>query len=139
MEPQQGTGASAYLNDAHNVGVSNNEVQTICSGQAAGSLYLHEGTLYNPLGYALVVDALQNPGPGDATRINLSTVCDDYLTPGLGLSNLLETESTLLIALVKILIYPNPTVDEPPIKSKVSYHHLSALSLTYNRLRHFLT
>lgn len=119
VEPQQGTGASAFLNDARKVGVSNNEVQTICAGQPAGSFYTHEGTLYNSLGYSLAVDALTHSGPGQVSRLsNLNTICSYYLTPGLNLADFLETENSILIAGIAILAYPNKVTQEPPIKSK---------------------
>ncbi|TKA74703.1 hypothetical protein B0A55_05096 [Friedmanniomyces simplex] len=117
VEPQQGTGASAFLNDARNIGVSNNEVQTVCAGQPAGSFYTHEGTLYNALGYALAVDALSHSGPGQASRLNLATVCANYLTPGLDLADFLLTENSIAIAGLAILVYPNKVVAEPAIKS----------------------
>ena len=118
VEPQQGTGASAFLNDARGVGVSNNEVQTVCAGQAAGTFYTHEGTLYNPLGYALVQDALTHDGPGQTSRLSLGSVCNNYLTPGLDLSGFLLTENSIAIAGLAIIVYPNKVLVEPAIKSK---------------------
>lgn len=41
VQPQSGTGASAFLRDERGVGVSNNEVQLVCPGQAAGGFYGH--------------------------------------------------------------------------------------------------
>ncbi|KAF2717762.1 alpha/beta-hydrolase [Polychaeton citri CBS 116435] len=117
VQPQSGTGASAFLKDARNVGVTNNEVQSICTGQAAGSFYTHEGTLYNPLGFALAVDALTHAGPGSASRVRLSTVCNDYITLGLDLGDFLLTENTVLIAGISILAYPFKVFNEPAIKS----------------------
>jgi hypothetical protein len=111
VEPQQGTGASAFLN-----GASNNEVQTVCQGQPAGTFYTHEGTLYNPLGFALTKDALSHKGPGKAQRLDLTTVCSTYLTPGLDLADFLLTENSILIAGLTILTYPNKVFVEPPIK-----------------------
>ena len=49
IQPQSGTNASAYMQDARHVGVTNNEVQVICPGLPAGGDYTHEGMLYNPL------------------------------------------------------------------------------------------
>ncbi|EMD00999.1 hypothetical protein BAUCODRAFT_191248 [Baudoinia panamericana UAMH 10762] len=118
VEPQQGTGASAFLLGNNGIAVSNNEVQTVCAGQAAGSFYTHEGTLYNPLGYALAVDALSHDGPGNPSRLDLPTVCSQYLTPGLDLGDFLETENSILIAGLAIGVYPNKVVTEPAIKSK---------------------
>ncbi|KAK3114140.1 hypothetical protein LTR53_007854 [Teratosphaeriaceae sp. CCFEE 6253] len=120
VEPQQGTGASAFLLDARGVGVSNNEVQSICPGQPAGSFYTHEGTLYNALGFALAVDALGHAGPGQASRLDLAKVCAAYLTPGLDLADFLLTEDSILIAGLAILAYPGKVVAEPAIKGYAS-------------------
>lgn len=129
VEPQQGTGASAYLLDARGVGVTNNEVQLVCAGQIAGSFYTHEGTLYNPLGFALAVDAIQHDGPGQMSRLNLAQVCSTYLTPGLDLTDFLLTENSILIAGIAILEDPDKVFVEPPIKGttlKRCSHYFSA-------------
>ena len=119
VEPQQGTNASAFILDARNKGVSNNEVQTVCPpGNPGGSFYTHEGTLYNPLGFALAVDALKNPGPGRASRLDLSSVCSTYLTPGLDLADFLLTENAILVAGAALVAYPNKVLKEPAIRCK---------------------
>ena len=123
VQPQTGKGASAFLKDARNVGASNNEVQKVCPGQPAGSFFTHEGTLYNSLGFYLMVDALTHDGPGEVQRLDLSSVCSYYLTPGLDLGDFLVTENTLLIAGVSILTYPDPVTAEPPIRSKLLCPH----------------
>ena len=120
VEPQQGTGASAYLLKARGVGVSNNEVQLICPDQPAGSFYTHEGILYNPIGYALAVDALAHDGPGKVSRLDLGTICPLYLSPGLDLADFLLTENTILVAGIATLLYPDKTTVEPPIKGKAT-------------------
>lgn len=117
VEPQQGRGASAFLKDVRRKGVTNNEVQAVCpDGSPGGSFYTHEGTLYNPLGFALFVDALTHDGPGRPSRLNLDKVCSTYLTDGLDLADFLLTENSILIAGIAILAYPNKVLDEPPIK-----------------------
>ena len=90
----------------------------MCAGQLAGSLYTHEGTLYNPLGFALLKDALANKGEGRPSRLDLGSVCNDFLTPGLVLSNLLETENSVVIAAAAILTYPERLFEEPAIKGE---------------------
>lgn len=117
VEPQQGRGASAFLKNARGIGASNNQVQLVCPpGSPARSFYTHEGTLYNPLGYALMVDALSHDGPGKADRLDLDAVCENYFTPGLDVTDFLLTENSILIAGVAILTYPNKVFDEPQIK-----------------------
>jgi len=117
VEPQQGTGASAYLLDARNVGVTNNEFQTICPGQVAGSLYTHEGALYNPIGFALVKDALTHSGPGQVSRIDTTALCGQYLATGLDLGDLLLTENSILVAGVALVLHQPKVTEEPAIMS----------------------
>ena len=117
VEPQSGENASGRLLDARGIGASNNEVQVVCEGQLAGSLYTHEGTLYNPLGFALLKDALANEGVGQPSRLDLGSVCNDYITPDLVLSDFLVTENTLLVAALSILAYPEKVFDEPAIRA----------------------
>jgi hypothetical protein len=93
VQPQSGTSASGYMNDERGEGVSNTDVQAVCPGQPAGGIVTHEGLLYNPLAYALAVDALQNWGPGSLDRIDVAEVCSQIVAPGLGLDDLLSTES----------------------------------------------
>ncbi|KAF2423116.1 alpha/beta-hydrolase [Tothia fuscella] len=117
VQPQSPvTGASAFLNDARNVGVSNNQVQAICGGRPAGLVYTHEGVLYNPLGVALAMDVLRNGGPGRIDRINLDVVCNQIVGTGLGLNNVVLTEKAIGIAAVRILLEDNKVFDEPGIK-----------------------
>jgi hypothetical protein len=117
VEPQMGTGASAYIKDERKVGVSNTQLQLACPGQIAGSFYTHEGMLVNPLAWALAVDALTHDGPGDLSRIDLDTVCGQFLPPGLTLEDFLGTEATLVLAAVNIIEYGYIGEDEPPIKA----------------------
>ncbi|KAF2482284.1 hypothetical protein BDY17DRAFT_324579 [Neohortaea acidophila] len=116
VEPQQGTGASGYLLSSSSAAASNNEVQVVCAGKPAGSFYTHEGTLYNPLGFALLKDALTHSGPGQASRLDLNTVCSTYLTPGLDLADFLLTEDVIVDAVVATGLYPHDVTTEPPIK-----------------------
>lgn len=115
VEPQRGADASAYLLDAHNVGVTNNQVQLVCPGQVAGSIYTHESMLVNPVAWALVVDALTHDGPGQASRIDRNTVCGQFLPPGLTIDDFLGTEATNVLAIVDVLEFGSWTSQEPPI------------------------
>jgi hypothetical protein len=116
VQPQFGDNASGSLLDARGAGASNNEVQVVCKGELAGSLYTHEGVLYNPLSFALLKDALANNGTGQPSRLNLQSVCNDYLTPELDLADFLLTENSILVAGLAILTYPDKVNEEPPIK-----------------------
>ncbi|KAL1307001.1 hypothetical protein AAFC00_005631 [Neodothiora populina] len=115
VEPQAGTGASAYLNDARRVGVTNNEVQTVCAGLAGGSFYTHEGMLYNPLAFALAKDALTNGGPGQVSRIDTTAVCNQYLATGLNIGDFLLTENAVLVAGLALITYLPKATEEPAI------------------------
>lgn len=117
VQPQSGVNASAYMLDARNVGVSNNELQTVCAAQPAGGVYTHEGVLYNSLAWALVIDALNNPGPANPARMNLVSVCGQEIAPEENLADVLGTEGLLLIAMAEIGQYQPKTSSEPPTAS----------------------
>lgn len=118
VQPQSGTGASAFLNDARGVGVTNNEVQVVCAGKGlASTVYTHEGVLYNPLSLALMKDAMANAGPGRVDRLDLNSVCAPYLTPGLGLGDFLVTENSIVIAGLNVLLGQPRTKVEPALQA----------------------
>lgn len=116
VEPQSGELASAFIQDARGVGVSNNEVQVLCKGTEADSLYTHEGTLYNPIGYALAIDALTHDGPGDFNRVGASA-CNTYLAQGLDEGDLVVTETSILVAAVALIFDKDKSYHEPAIKA----------------------
>lgn len=115
VQPQEGTGASAYLLDERSVGVTNAEVQKVCAGKPGGSFYTHESMLINPLSFALAKDALIHDGPGKISRLDLGTVCASSLAPGLGLEDLLITENSILIAGITLVTYLPKVKQEPAI------------------------
>lgn len=116
VQPQRGLEASAFLLDSRKVGVTNFEVQKVCATYPAGTFYTHEGVLYNPLAFAVAVDALTNDGPGNLSRIAVEEICSTYLAPGLGLDELLVTENAILTAGLSLLLYLPKVVDEPAIR-----------------------
>ncbi|KAJ5092124.1 hypothetical protein NUU61_006994 [Penicillium alfredii] len=116
VQPMSGPNASARLGDVRNVGVTNAHLQTVCAGQPAGGFYTHDGVLYNPLAWALAIDAITHDGPASLSRINLAQVCQGILWPTLDLKDMLATEGLLLIAVMELLAYQPPALDEPPIK-----------------------
>ncbi|PNP77075.1 hypothetical protein FNYG_09688 [Fusarium nygamai] len=116
VQPQEGTGASAYLLDERKVGVTNAEVQKVCAGKPGGSFYTHESMLINPLSFALAKDALTHDGPGKISRLDLGTVCASPLAPGLGLEDLLITENAIIIAAISLVTYLPKVKEEPVIR-----------------------
>lgn len=118
VEPQQNPNASAILSDVRKVGVTNNALQTICAGYPSGSggFFTHEGVLYNNLAFALAKDAITHDGPGQATRLDLASVCSAPVAPGLGLPDVLSTEFTIPLALYGILTYVPKVFVEPGLR-----------------------
>ena len=119
VQPQIDPFASAILSDARGVGVSNTEVQEACPAQIAGGIYTHEGMLSNPISYALAIDALTHPGPGDFSRVD-KALCADLAAPGLSSADVLATEEVIDIVLLNIIIYPLKVTAEPAVTSYAS-------------------
>jgi hypothetical protein len=121
VEPQQGTGASAFLHDARKVGVSNNDLQEICPLLPGGSFYTHEGVLYNPVAFGLVKDVLINGGAAKSSRLDLHHLCNIYLADGLDVGDLLLTEDSILVAALGLILYVPKVSVEPAIRSYATY------------------
>lgn len=120
VEPQQTPpGASAMVNDARNVGVTNAQIQNICPAgtPAGGPNFGHESTLYNAVTFALAKDALQNSGPGSISRSGASSMCSMFAAPGLDLEDIFATEFLIPLAGFNIETYPQKVLTEPPIKA----------------------
>ncbi|KAH7406625.1 hypothetical protein DE146DRAFT_607581 [Phaeosphaeria sp. MPI-PUGE-AT-0046c] len=115
VEPQQGTIASAFMNDARGVGASNHEVQRVCAGRLGGGFYGHASVLAHPLTYALIVDALNNSGPGSLSRIDVDSVCSNIVAPGLDLDDFIATLGLIPVAGVTLLAYPDRRLAEPQL------------------------
>jgi hypothetical protein len=73
--------------------------------------------LFNPLTYALIVDALQNDGPGNLGRIDVKSVCSSYAAPGLDLDDVLATSGLIPVAGVLLLAYPQKSLMEPKLRA----------------------
>ena len=73
--------------------------------------------LYNPVAVALAIDALTHEGPGELSRLDLTTICAPFVAEGLDLTDLLLTEEALIIAAANLLFYEPKQLLEPPLKS----------------------
>ncbi|CAF1120498.1 unnamed protein product [Adineta ricciae] len=113
VQPQSGPQASGLLLNA-----SNNLIQDICPLQPAGLIYTHEGMLYNPLGYALAVDALTHEGHADVNRMlrQNPAICLLLTTPGLTVEDVLIAETTIITFALNIITYSPKQFNEPSIK-----------------------
>ncbi|KAL1611999.1 hypothetical protein SLS60_000222 [Paraconiothyrium brasiliense] len=120
VEPQQDPNASAFINDARGVGVSNNEIQSRCGAAPAGAFGTHESLLFNGFVVTLALEALKKGTAVQASEIDLATVCQQAVYPGLDLTDVLATEALIPLAAVNILEYIGAgkgTLDEPALRS----------------------
>jgi hypothetical protein len=75
--------------------------------------------MYNSVAYALVVDALKNPGPGSFARVEGQ--CADAVAAGISLSDVIETESLIPLAVLGIFSYLPKALSEPALKDYATY------------------
>jgi pimeloyl-ACP methyl ester carboxylesterase len=101
--PNLGPAASSALHTGPGR-ISNVAVQSICPLHLADHLTM--GT-FDPVGYALVMDALTHTGPAAAARVN-SSVCTQLTMPGVTLqsaiANLLRVG---VVAATQVALYPH--------------------------------
>ncbi|KAJ0414025.1 hypothetical protein BJY00DRAFT_46244 [Aspergillus carlsbadensis] len=116
VQPQDGVEASAYLLDARNVGVTNNQVQVVCDNRLA--IVLHEGALFNALAWGLIQDALTHDGPGRPDRLDTAALCDEDAAPGM--DPLAVGAAILASAVGNIVASPATTLREAPIAAYAS-------------------
>ncbi|KAI6853475.1 alpha/beta-hydrolase, partial [Hortaea werneckii] len=119
VEPQQDPNASGSLNDARGVGVSNVELQNICTAALPGGTPNndHEGVLYNALAYALAIDALTHSGePGRVERVDAQAECAKFAADGLSLADVLATHALIPLAVGNVLAYQPKVAQEPAIR-----------------------
>lgn len=75
---------------------------------------------YNPLTWALAIDAIVHEGPASLFRLDLAEVCGQVLAPELELEDLLGTEGLLLVAAAEVVSYQPQATSEPPIRGYAS-------------------
>src|SRR5258708_35846141 len=92
--------------------ITNVAVQDLCPSDAADHIAV--GT-YDPVAYALAMDALDHPGPANPHRIPQS-VCTQVVMPGVDPSTLVTNLSQLWQQIMTALL-TDPRVDaEPALK-----------------------
>ncbi|KLJ13449.1 hypothetical protein EMPG_11600 [Blastomyces silverae] len=118
VQPMSGLLASGLMRDERNIGVTNNEMQEVCFGRPAGGIYTHTTSLINPLTWALIQDALLNPGPGNTERIGHleKGVCNKFIPDELDIDDFFDTVGLIFIFLGEAVKYTEKTNVEPAIK-----------------------
>jgi pimeloyl-ACP methyl ester carboxylesterase len=94
--------------------IENEAIQDICPLD----LTEHNGLPADNVAYALAIDALDNPGPANPSRIDPS-VCSQPFMPGVGPEDAPAVASTAAHLLANIAGYPGVTA-EPPLKCYVT-------------------
>jgi triacylglycerol esterase/lipase EstA (alpha/beta hydrolase family) len=96
--------------------ITNIAVQEVCPGHVADHLAMGS---YDPVGYALALDALTHAGPAQATRIN-TTVCAEALQPGVDPSTFASDDATYDAQIAETFATYPPVKSEPPLKCYVT-------------------
>jgi hypothetical protein len=97
--------------------IRNVAIQDVCPTDLNEHLAI--GT-YDPVAYALAIDALDHPGPADPSRLDPTSVCAQPLMPGVNPATFATDEASFLADLGETVgNYPHVPV-EPPLKCYVT-------------------
>jgi triacylglycerol esterase/lipase EstA (alpha/beta hydrolase family) len=96
--------------------IANIAVQQVCPGHVADHLAMGS---YDPVGYALALDAITHSGPAEAARIN-SAVCAEALQPGVDPTTFAAEDAHYdAVAVETYGTYPH-VESEPPLQCYVT-------------------
>jgi triacylglycerol esterase/lipase EstA (alpha/beta hydrolase family) len=102
----------------HNGGgeITNVAVQEVCPGHLADHLAMGS---YDPVGYALALDAITHPGPAQKSRIS-TTVCTEAFMPGVNPETFAADDTAYDQEIAETFAaYPH-SPSEPPLKCYVT-------------------
>lgn len=112
--PNQDSSGSSSLHGGRGR-ITNVAVQDVCPANTADHLSI--GT-YDPVAYALTIDALDHPGPADPARVPAGT-CTTPLHPGVEPTTFPTDEVATLTELVIAFQIAPSTTTEPPLRKYV--------------------
>ena len=107
------TGSSSLDGDGN---VTNVATQDVCPNNTAEHLALGS---YDPVGYAIAIDAIENPGPADPGRIPLE-VCAQTLMPGVEATTFAQDYATMLATIDEANQAADQIPEEPPLACYVT-------------------
>lgn len=113
VQPNLDDSGSTSLAGGDNV--SNVAVQDVCPGHAADHLAMGS---YDPVAFALALDALENEGPADPARFALP-VCAQPFMPGVNPASFAEDYAGMATVLVDANAGSGRVAEEPPLKCYV--------------------
>lgn len=102
--------ATVLNGDAGSGGYRRTAIQDVCPGRFSD--HLLNGTV-DPVSFALVLDAIEHPGPVDPSRIDRS-VCSQAVLPGLDPVDAVSGSLPLLRDLIEGIVLPSPLLKSEP-------------------------
>lgn len=102
------TGSTSLSGGAN---VTNVAVQDVCPGHAADHLAMGS---YDPVAWALALDALEHDGPADPLRLDLN-VCGEPFMPGVDPASFAQDYAAMAQVLVDANANSKRVSDEPPL------------------------
>ena len=110
VQPNLDDSGSTSLAGGDNV--TNVAVQDVCPGHVADHLAMGS---YDPVAWALALDALENDGPADPTRIDLN-VCAEAFMPGVDQATFAQDYGAMWGVIVDANANSKRVPEEPPLR-----------------------